>query len=188
MKTKDTIISQTTTLFSLGDVEGMSMRDIAHSVQISPSVLYYYYADKNALLKDMFTTVNTKLGLQRKKLPPVTTAKEMLYQRILFQFDHAKEVVVVLKYYLLYRKEFKKNQLGFIPEKGYLHIEEVIAFGNKTKEFTILDKKVAKIITHTINGFILEYYPQTPKGKERELLATTITEFLYAGIKNYGKK
>jgi AcrR family transcriptional regulator len=188
MNTKQVIISQTTTLFSLGGIDGMSMRELAYAAGVSPSVLYYYYKDKNALLKDMFDTINTKLGKERSKLPPVYSASEMLFQRISFQFDHAKEVVAVLKYYLLYRKEFKKKAHGFIPEKAYLHIDEVIDFGIKTGEFTILDKEVAKIITHTINGFILEYYPKTPTGKEREKLITTIQTFLYTGIKHYEKK
>jgi hypothetical protein len=36
----------------------------------------------------------------------------------------------------------------------------------------------AKIMAHAINGFLLEYFPDTPKGKELNSLVSSLTEFL----------
>lgn len=186
--TKQRIIAQTTTLFAHGGIDGISMRDLAEKVGVAPSVLYYYFADKDTLLRAMFDMVNTKLGKDRAALPVPRTAHEMLLHRIEFQFEHAEEVVAVLKYYLMYRKQFEKNKLGYIPEKGYLHILEALRFGIAQKEF-MLDNvdSLAKVITHTINGYILEYFPTIPPKKERKKLIEEIDSFIYPGIMTYGK-
>jgi AcrR family transcriptional regulator len=183
MTTKQQIINQAEKLFALQGYEGVSMRELAKQCNIAPSVLYYYFADKDVLLKAMFDSINTELGKQRALLPQLKSAQEMLLQRVIFQLDNAEKVTAVLKYYLSYRQVFKKLKLGFVPEKAYLHIEEVLEYGLKTKEFAVKDVvEDAKVITHAINGFILEYYPKTPTGAEKIKLAKSITSFLLRAL------
>ena len=109
----------------------------------------------------------------------------MLKQRIEFQIDHAGEVVAVLKFYLAYRDIFPKIKSGYIPDKAYQHIEEVLERGVKSGEFIDLDvRKEAKVITHAINGFLLEYYPKAPRGKEKSELIDSIHAFIIRSIQN----
>lgn len=182
--TKHTIIEESVRVFASNGYDGLSMRILAKKAQIAPSVLYYYFKDKDTLLKAMFDQININLGLERRKLPQLQTASQMLKQRIEFQLDHAEEIVAVLKFYLAYRKKFKKIPTGYVPDKAYLHIEEVLLFGIKTNEIEETDiKKQAKVITHAINGFLLEYYPSIPANQEKEELIETIHAFLWRAIK-----
>lgn len=171
-------------LFAREGYEGVSMRILAEQVPIAPSVLYHHFKDKDALLKELFDTVNTQLGVERAKLPEVKTAADMLRQRIEFQIDHAEEIVAVLKYYLTYRDSFAENTLGFIPEKGYLHILEVLDYGAETGEFVIHNREEdAKVITHAINGFLLEYYPHKPEARQKADLVEIIYQFIIRALK-----
>lgn len=185
METEDHIIKKTVKLFAVSGYGCFNIRDLGKEVGIAPSVIYHYFGNKDDLLKAMFDRTNTELGIKRSKLPPVSSTRAMLKQRIGFQLDHAKEIVAVLKYYLAFRERFSKLALGFIPEKGYLHIEEVLSFGieNGELEDSIEVAKEAKVITHAINGFLLEYYPKIPRGKEREELIDTISEFILRAFK-----
>ena len=132
----------------------------------------------------MYDLNNKSLGQKRTKLSQPKTASEMLKQRIEFQLDNSEEIVAVLKYYLAYRKNFEKFKNGFVPDKSALHIEEVLRFGVETKEFKIKNiEDDAKVITHAINGFLLEYYPYKPKGKEKDELIERIYSFLIRALK-----
>jgi len=165
------------------------MRILAEKIPVVPSVLYYHFADKDALLRAMFDQLNSDLGIKRAKLLKPHTATEMLKQRIIFQLDNAEAIVAVLKYYLVYRKNFPKLSRGFVPEKGYLHIEEVLDYGTQTGEFYSLNiQEDAKVITHAINGFLLEYYPHTPKGEEKEVLINSIHQFIIRALMRGGEK
>lgn len=186
--TKQTIVDHATKMFALGGYESFSMRHLADAVGISPSVLYHYFEDKDILLKEMFDSVNKNLGLKRAALTKTRTASQMLKQRIGFQIDNQEEVVAVLKYYLAYRKKFKKFKSGYVPDKSALHIEEVLREGVAKNEFNVKNiDDDAKVIAHAINGFLLEYYPHTPKGTERKQLIDRIFNFIIRGLKGGDK-
>ena len=182
--TKNIILKKAAHVFALHGYDSFSIRTLAKEIPIAPSVLYHHFTDKDGLLKAMFDTLNTELGKKREALPKPKTASEMLRQRIEFQIDHQEEIVAVLKYYLAYRKSFKRFKNGFVPDKSALHIEEVLKYGIETNEFIIEDlEDDAKVITHAINGFLLEYYPHTPKGKEKKELVDRIHRFLLKALK-----
>lgn len=182
--TKEIILQKAVHVFALSGYEGFSIRTLAEKIPITPSVIYHHFEDKDALLKDMFDYLNKNLGKKRSELPKVTTASEMLRQRINFQIDNQESIVAVLKYYLAYREKFKRFKNGFVPDKSALHIEEVLRFGMETKEFFVKNlEDDAKVITHAINGFLLEYYPHTPKGKEKNELTDRIFNFLIRALK-----
>ena len=183
-ETKIKILKQASILFASEGYEGLSMRTVAGKTRIAPSVLYYYFKDKDTLLKAMFDFINTNLGIERAKLVKPKTTSAMLKQRIEFQLDHAEEIVAVLKFYLTYRRKFKKLPTGFVPDKAYLHIEEVLTYGIEKKEIEPTNiQEQAKVITHAINGFLLEYYPSIPTDREKHQLIDIIHKFLWRAIK-----
>jgi hypothetical protein len=66
-----------------------------------------------------------------------------------------------------------------------LHVEEVVQKGNATGEFAVAAKDIvpkAKVVAHTINGYLLEYYPDVPDGKERQEMIDDIVDFTMAGL------
>lgn len=182
--TRQLILQKAIHSFALSGYEGFSIRTLAEQIPIAPSVIYHHFEDKDALLKEMFDQLNRNLGSKRSKLPKVVTASAMLKQRIEFQIDNQESIVAVLKYYLAYRNTFKKFKNGFVPDKSALHIEEVLRYGMETKEFSVENlEDDAKVITHAINGFLLEYYPYIPKGKEKEELINRIFSFLIRSLR-----
>lgn len=161
------------------------MRTISKELGMAQSVLYYYFPDKDSLLRTMFDETNTLLGKKRKALPPLRSFTRLLEQRIAFQFDQAEAVTAVLKYYLHARRTFKRQKGGgFVPEKAALHIEEILLRaqheGVLLPDLDIAES--AKVVTHAINGFVMEYYPEMPTGHERQSLIRSIATLLYPAL------
>jgi AcrR family transcriptional regulator len=187
VETRNIIIQEALKLFAQRGYEGFSMRTLASESNVNLSSIYHFFEDKDVLLKEIFDRVSSDLGRSRSKLPIDKTASKMLYSRIAFQFDHIEEVIFVLKYYLHFRKDFLKLDNGYIPTKAYLHIEEVLTKGVLNKEFLIDPSQIeeqAKVITHAINGFLLEYYPNLPVGRELSRVIRPIHEFLIRSLTN----
>lgn len=183
-KTRDKIHSAAKHLFSLQGDGGLSMRSLSTHAGISLSVAYHYYKNKDALLRAVFQETSASLGEKRSTLPRLSSTHDMLYQRIGFQFDHMVDIIFVLKYYLKYRDTYAKNNHGYLPSTAHLHIKEVLVRGIKDGEVSgikDLDAE-AKIITHSINGFLLEYFPQQPTGDERHQLLSSITDFMMRSL------
>lgn len=181
--TKNSILKATSELFSGQDQKSFSIRNLATKLDVVPSVIYYHFKDEKELLFSMYKHLTHELGALRKELPKTNTAKKMLKQRIAFQIDHQAEIVAVLKYYLAFRHSFPEQKSGFIPDKSSLHIVEVLEFGKKNNEFKV--KNVAddaKVITHAINGFLLEYHPYIPTGTEKNRLVKRIYSFLIRAL------
>ena len=167
------------TIFARGGYDALSMRTLSKESSIGLSSIYNYFEDKDELLKTIFDKINTNLGVQRKLLPKRNSAKKMLEDRISFQFKYIEDIVFVLKYYLHFRPSFLHIDSGYIPAKAYLHIDEVITKGIETGEYYSSDEIAdAKIMAHAINGFLLEYFPDTPRGKELKQLVLSLTDFL----------
>lgn len=182
--TKQLIIKKAAGLFASGGYDGFNIRTLAERIPVAPSVVYHHFKDKDALLKEMFDSLNRELGRKRAKLPTPDSASEMLKQRIEFQINNQESIVAVLKYYLAYRKMFKRFKTGFVPDKSALHIEEVLKFGMETGEFTVINlEDDSKVIAHAINGFLLEYYPYLPKTQEKKELVDRIFNFLIRALK-----
>jgi AcrR family transcriptional regulator len=173
-------------LFASEGYEGLSMRILASASGVGISSIYHFFTDKDVLLKDIFDRTNTFLGDERLLLRKRATAEHMLRDRIDFQFEHMEDVVFVLKYYLHYRQDFMALPGKILPPKAYLHIEEVLHKGISTGEFSVANNQLetqAKIITHSINGFLLEYYPEVPRGTARKELVGGLTEFIMRSLK-----
>jgi AcrR family transcriptional regulator len=183
LDTKQKIVLITTHLLARDGVAALSMRDIAHEADVATSVLYYYFADKDSLLRSVFDSINTNLGLVRATLPSCSTASEMLEQRILFQLNHIEEVVAVLKFYLAYRNQYVIAPHGVLPEKAYLHMQEVLEYGLLRGEFTTNDiVGDAQVMTHAVNGFLLEYYPLPLSHHDKQVLSQKLHAFLIRAL------
>ncbi len=181
---KEIILKEGAMLYAKSGFEEFSIRRLAENIGITHSVIYHYFKNEETLLREIFIYINHALGIKRASLPHVASASEMLKQRIAFQIDNSQDVVTVLKYYISHRLQFKRTRGGFVPDKSALHIEEVLDLGNKTGEFHITNlHDDAKVITHAINGFLLEYFPHVPKGKEKNDLVERIYRFLIKSLR-----
>lgn len=181
---KQIILDAAARIYSIGGEENFSIRKLATEITIAPSVIYHYFENEEKLLREMFDYLNTGLGRKRSMLTQPKTAEQMLKQRIGFQLDNSDSIVAVLKYYLANRKNFEKNKSGFLPDNSTLHIEEVLKYGMKTGEFKLKNlKNDAQIITHAINGFLLEYYPYRLEEKEKRIIINKIFKFLIRALK-----
>lgn len=187
VRTKQIILERAKRLFATSGYDGFSIRILAKESGIGISSIYHFFKDKDELLKEIYTITNRQLGAARKELPQKDTAAEMLEQLIYFQFKHIEDVVFVLKYYLHYRPDFFKLQSGYLPAKTYLHIEEVLQLGVENCELSISQTdiyKESKVATHAINGFLLEYYPHPPEGKELSEVVESLHTFLMRSLTN----
>lgn len=185
--TKQTILQISKRLFAKNGYEGFSIRILSKESGVGLSSIYHFFRDKDELLKEIFDRTNKDLGAARAKLASDVSAAEMLRGRILFQFQHIEDVIFVLKYFLHFRPNFLKLDSGYLPTKGYLHIEEVLQAGVDSGEFAISSADVesqSKVIAHAINGFLLEYYPDSPSKKELGQVTDYIHEFLMRSLTN----
>jgi AcrR family transcriptional regulator len=182
----DTLIRKTAKqLFATYGYDGITMRTLAHESGVGLSSIYHFFTDKDVLLKAIYLDTNHRLGTERKALRPKPTAEQMLVQLINFQFEHIEDVVYVLKYYLHFRQDFAALPTKTLPAKSVLHVEEVVRKGIETGEFSVASDEVAakaKVIAHTINGYLLEYYPDTPHRNERQEMIRDIVSFSMAGL------
>lgn len=172
-------------LFARHGYDGVSMRTLAKESGVGLSSIYHFFKDKDILLKAVYEDTNRTLGADRLRLPSTRSAREMLTQLIEFQFSHIADVVYVLKYYLHFREDFAALPTKTLPAKSVLHIEEVIRKGLETAEFDIADDEIenkARVISHTINGYLLEYYPAVPSNTERREIIDDIVTFSMAGL------
>lgn len=185
--TKHIILDNAKQIFARDGYEGLSMRTLSKESGVGLSSIYHFFSDKDVLLGHLFRLTSTELGIERLKLPQRTNVSDMMMDRIVFQFQHIEDVVFVLKYYLHYRGEFEKTAGGYVPEKAYLHIEEVLEKGVRSGELAIPADQIAKeskVITHAINGFLLEFYPTKPKKDELLMLAATLHQFIMRSLTN----
>lgn len=172
-------------LFATYGYDGVSMRTLAQESGVGLSSIYHFFKDKDVLLKEVYLDTNRQLGMSREALPARQTAEHMLAQLIDFQFKHIEDVVYVLKYYLHFRHDFALLPTKTLPAKSVLHVEEVLRKGIETGEFTIEERDIAakaKVVAHTINGYLLEYYPDAPDGEERREMIDDIVSFSVRGL------
>jgi AcrR family transcriptional regulator len=177
------ILERITHLFAVGGSEQLSMRSLAASVGVASSVLYYYFANKEELLTAMYDHNNRILGQERARLPEAATAREKLENCISFQFAHAERVVAVLKYYFAFRQDFAQHPDRTLPPKATQHIDEVLDFGIAAGAYAPRSRSDAKVITHIINGYLLEIYPLQLSNKERTEITQQIADFIERSVR-----
>ena len=190
-QTNELIRNTAKRLFAERGYDGVSIRTLSKESSVGTSSIYHFFSDKDALLKSIYEETNAHLGAARRALKKSSTAEAMLAQRILFQFEHMEDIVFVLKYYIQYRHDFAQLPTKTLPPKSSLHIEEVLYQGLGTGEFrfeAIELPAYARMITHMINGFLLEYYPDTPSAAERRRLVRDMTDFSIRALKESSRR
>lgn len=185
---KEQILNTTRTIYAKEGDGGLSTRRIAKELGVVQSVLFHHYPSKNELLTATYMATNTTLGIARTKLNASRPFPEQIDQIIRFQFEHAEEIVFVLKYYMHFRNNFEHNQFGFLPEKAHLHIKEIMARALLNGEITVNDLDGdAKVFAHAINGYLLEYFPIAPTKEELDNISDRLTSFICFAL-NYQSK
>lgn len=172
-------------LFATYGYEGVSMRILSKESGVGLSSIYHFFKDKDVLLAQVYAETNKQLGQKRKALPEQPTAEEMLTQLIHFQFEHMQDIVYVLKYYLHFRSDFAALPTKTLPPKSIEHVEEVLRKGCETGEYDLSDEQLvakARVLTHTINGYLLEYYPDKPERTELHKIVSDIVSFSKSGL------
>ena len=185
MNHKDQLLTVTRSVFALQGYEGVSMRTIAKKANVAQSLLYYHFSNKDDLLRQMYDMTREEIGMMRLKQPLGNDFEQNLKQRIAFQLEYAEYVVTILKYYFHYRSSFPKHNTGYIPLAAYKHIEEVLS--DATSNHGIIIRNIqddAQVITHAINGFVMEYFPAELTRAEKKQLIRKISAFL---LKAYNK-
>lgn len=175
--TKQQIKQATTAIFSREGYDGLSMRRLASEIGVSVSVVYYHFSDKDTLLEQIFDEVRHDLGKKRAQMDSINTSvKARIDRQIRFQFVHAEEIVFVYRYFLHYRAKFKRNAGGYLPPRAHHHFQEILneTIGQDEGE------AVSKFLTHAINGYVLEYFPDI-QDSDIEALSSELTH-LVVGI------
>jgi AcrR family transcriptional regulator len=184
--TKASIINHTVNLLAANGPSYVSLRRIGREAGIAQSAVYHHFASKDILLTTTFRHMGRSLGMNIAMLPTAPTLREMLVQRIEFQFDNAGTVVAMLKYFMAERSQFHELPArGFVPPQAYRHIADVIERGNAEGAWHIVDVNAdAKVIVHAINGFVLEYFPHLPLVQARATLLGSIESFIWRALTN----
>jgi AcrR family transcriptional regulator len=178
------LLQASTKLLALGGVGALSMRLLGETVGIQPSVIYYYFKSKEDLLLRTFNYCVNKLADSLNSLPSdMKTVQDMLHQRIEYQFDNAEVMMAMLGYIMHSQATQQGTDAKRVPPMIYKHIRDVLERGVEEGIFAIEDiSGEAKTITHTINGFILEYYPHVPKAEKRTALINQIHGFILRAL------
>lgn len=182
LKTKDRIIQNAKEMFVTVDETSFTMRTLADRLEISQSTIYHYFVSKDKLLESVFSNSKNSLKKQRESLTNTNSLYEAIYQRVEHQFKNAIDVIFILKYYLHYRDDFKENSMGYIPKQAYQHIQEILDLHQQEISPELNIEEQSKIITHAINGFILEYYPHLPDANKRDEIINSISKFVYRSL------
>lgn len=177
--TKQKILDCAKVLFARDGYVGLSMRVLAKESGVGLSSIYHFFQDKDELLKELFKSVSENLRDECAKLPKRDTAREMLHDRIDFHFTHIESVVCILKYYTHFKPQVMRLESTFVPTGSYIHMEDVVAYGVESGEFASDSvQRDAQLITHMVNGFLLEYFPEKPSGKDLKSLVETLSNFI----------
>lgn len=152
--------------------EGLTIRSLAKALSIPPSLVCYYFTNKDSLTAAMASYAIDILRIERSKLPVSGSTAAQLQSRIAFQFRFSRYVLAVLKYYMGNREHFKKNKTGYLPDTAYKHIQELFSSN------TVASQQKAKTLTHAINGYVLEYFPKQMNQKEIKQLSQQLLHFI----------
>lgn len=185
MDTKESILAHTAQLLAHEGVAGTSMRKVAAAVGIEASVIYSHFADKQTLLRSTRIYITSSLDEKMRGLPLAKTAYDQLKTSIYFQFTHRVLIVALLQYFMSAREDFQKTENGYVPTRAYRHMTEIIK--NGIAEGRYISSEIdhnAKISTHLINGYLMEYFDHEVSEAEIDRLVETIVRFIDRSLAN----
>jgi AcrR family transcriptional regulator len=183
MNTKQKIISATISALALDGYEASSVRDIAGIVGVKPSVLYYYFPNKESLFREARNDIVARLRIATEEMPKNVSSRQYLQTHLLYQFKHRIEIVALLQYYMAVTKDFPVSKYGYIPSQAYLHMVTFLQMSRAGSRIT--NKKLmfrAKGIQHMVNGFLIEYAARSLSSRELIKLVKELTDFITEGL------
>lgn len=182
--TATSIIEATIPLLAARGYAGTSMRDVAEAAHIKASVIYHYFPDKAALLRAVRLHINTLLDTELDSLGKAVDARSFLRQRLDFQLRHIEHIVALLQYFMAAKVDFPAAAGGYVPQRAYRHMLEVIQRGMDEGIYSSPNSDLdAKITTHLVNGFLLEYYPHPLSEAARAALVEDLAVFIERALR-----
>jgi len=178
------IIDCTVPLLAQHGYAGTTMRTVADAAGVKSSVLYYYFADKAVLMRAVRQRLTMRLDEGMHNLPEVADAQSLLRQRLWFQLDECEAIVCLLQYFMAVKADFPLQNDGYVPERAYQHMRDIIDRGVAEGCYVSDDPAFdAKTLTHLVNGFLLEYYPHTLADTDKDALTERLATFIERALK-----
>lgn len=175
MNTKEQILRHTTSILAREGYVGTSMRDVAEAAGIKPSVIYNHFADKEDLLRATRMYITRSLDESLRRSVKTDDVRLRLRQTLAFQLENRENIVALLQYFMAARDDFSETPLGYVPERAYQHMREIIDQGIDNCVYTSCDVQFdAKSITHMVNGFLMEYFDRHMEPAEIRSLSDKI--------------
>jgi AcrR family transcriptional regulator len=179
MTTQEKILSNATTLLAREGYSGTSMRKVAKSSEIQQSVIYNYFKNKEEMLRAVRVHITKSLDGKMRKRPLSATASQLLYDRLIFQFENREMIVALLQYFMAVHDDFPGSQGGYVPARAYQHTRDIIDMGVDEGTYKVDDADfTAKLLTHLVNGFLIEYFDRSLPKNEIHKLAFKIHQFI----------
>ena len=100
-------------------------------------------------------------------------------------------IVLTSIYHFLFKRNVKQNKYSQSPEKGYLHICNVLTRSIYSVMFKRSFEAIqanAQAVSRAVHGFLLEFYPATSSPSEIQAITNTLHSFLLNRLikKEYG--
>jgi AcrR family transcriptional regulator len=170
--TRDRLVATAKILLAEVGYDGTTMRLLADRIGVKQPVIYYYFDDKDALMREAFVMVQREIRAALAALPAVSDPHELLRQRVSYQIENAALIMAMLNFFLASKRSGGAGGPGsFIPPQAYRHIQEAIEYGIECGVYSTPDVvRDSRIIVHAINGFAMEYFPKAPKASDPSLL------------------
>jgi AcrR family transcriptional regulator len=192
MNTKQRIISATISSLALKGYEASSVRDIAAIVGVQSSVLYYYFQNKESLLREARNDIVIRLHTATERMPKNVSPRQYLLTHLLYQFKHRIEIVALLQYYMAVTDDFPISKYGYIPAQAYMHMVTYLQMNDVSSTSTKQSLMFrAKGIQHMVDGFLIEYAARSLSSSELTKLVKQLTNFItedLSATKNHDRR
>ncbi len=190
--TRDTILTETATMFAMDGYSGVSMRDIANAAGITPAALYHHFRDKSELYR---ATMEHAFGSKMVDLPSIIFADAPIEERFAAYIEwFAKLMANDVIYARLLQREMLDGDAGRIqyltqkvfrePFKQTMVMMEEIAPGGDVHQLAVFTF-----------GLVFGYFAFTPtrslqpghlpEHDDPERVAKKVTQLLLDGLKAF---
>jgi AcrR family transcriptional regulator len=184
MTTAEAILNSATQLLARHGAAGATMRAIAADTGVQASVIYHYYPTKEDLLRAVRLNLNQRLDQVFDSAPTTPDAPGLLRQRLAINFEHRQDIVALLQYFMAAKQDFPVQDNGYVPERAYRHMREIIDRGVTEGVYHSADPDFdAKILAHLVNGFLIEHYPHELKRSTQADLVTRLADFIERALR-----
>ena len=171
MEPKDRILEKSDELFNRYGIRSVSMDDIASQLGMSKKTLYQYYADKDELVTDVFTSI---MESNKHRCIEGHELSENALHEVFLSFDWVQEMFAEMnpavlfdmeKYHPGCFKKFKEHQNGFIYHMLKSNIERGIKEGLYRE-----DLDVDILTRYRIHSILIVFDPEVFPGNRSNVI------------------